>query len=104
MKQDMPLKILLDELEQQLHNAQLWQEIAPSPQLLASEQPFAIDTLEPEQWLQWVFLPRMRALIKAEQPLPKGFAIAPYFEECWRQNGEYATLLVVLTQIDQEGA
>ncbi|MGF1911035.1 YqcC family protein [Vibrio kasasachensis] len=104
MKHDIPLKVLLDELEQQLRDTKLWQDTPPLPQLLTSEQPFALDTLEPQQWLQWIFLPRMRMLIEAKKTLPKGFAIAPYFDECWQHKKELSTLLVVIRQIDQEGA
>lgn len=104
MKQDIPLIALLDELERQLRALGYGQTKQPSDEALASVEPFAIDTLEPQQWLQWIFLPRMRALIKANQPLPSGFSMAGYFEQCWQQQESYSPLLAVIRQIDQEVA
>lgn len=71
----------LNELQIALRLHQLWEENAPSAEKLASQQPFAIDTLSATQWLQWIFIPRMHALLDAEAELPKGFAISPYLEE-----------------------
>ena len=102
MKQDTPLTDLLSELELQLRAAELWQTSSPSLQALASQQPFALDTLEPHQWLQWIFLPRMHALIEAEQALPQGFALTPYFEECWKLQSEYSKIIAVIRHIDSE--
>ncbi|WP_258876037.1 YqcC family protein, partial [Pseudomonas aeruginosa] len=31
-----------------------------APEALASPEPFCVDTLALEQWLQWIFLPRMK--------------------------------------------
>ncbi len=46
---------LLDELEVRLRAAQLWQATPPSSQALVSQEPFAVDTLLPHEWLQWSF-------------------------------------------------
>ena len=53
---------LLIDLEGALRSRLLWDADEPSPEALASTQPFCIDTLDFPQWLQFVFLPRMRAL------------------------------------------
>ena len=102
MKQDIPFIALLDELELQLRVNDYWQDNEPSSQALASTEPFAIDTLEPQQWLQWVFLPRIRAMIEINQPLPSVFSISPYFVECWQHQTQYSPLLAVIRRIDQE--
>jgi uncharacterized protein YqcC (DUF446 family) len=91
---------LLDELEQQLRDHSLWQLMPSCEEALKSREPFAIDTLEPEQWLQWIFIPRMTALIEGLQPVPSGFSIAPYFSECWRDDDK-AALLTVIERIDE---
>lgn len=67
-------------IEQVLRNHQLWQCVAPLPETFESTQPFCMDTLEPHQWLQWVLIPRMHALIDSKHPLPSTLAIAPYYE------------------------
>ncbi len=104
MKQEIPFIALLDELELQLRAIDCWQDNEPSSQALASTEPFAIDTIEPQQWLQWVFIPRIRAMIEINQPLPSGFSMAPYFVECWQQQTQYFPLLAVIRRIDQEVA
>lgn len=70
----------LHQLETQLRKQNLWQSAAPAPDAFASTQPFCMDTLEPFEWLQWVLIPRMHALLDSQQPLPQAFAIAPYYE------------------------
>lgn len=71
----------------------LWEESPPSAEALASTQPFALDTLTATQWLQWIFLPRMHALLDANSELPRRFAISPYLEESLK-NEPYLTPLL----------
>lgn len=58
----------------------LWQSEAPEAAAFDSTQPFFLDTMQPLEWLQWVLIPRMHALLDAEAALPQNFAIAPYYE------------------------
>lgn len=92
---------LIDSLALLMQQLGQWQEIPPSEQALSSQEPFAIDTLAPNEWLQWVFIVRMRELLNQQQPLPSGFAIAPYFEECWKDQPQLAPLLEVVQKIDE---
>jgi uncharacterized protein YqcC (DUF446 family) len=73
-------EILLD-IESELRALQLWQAQVPTAEALASTQPFAIDTLNFAQWLQFIFIPRMYLLIDANAPLPSNCGIAPMAEE-----------------------
>lgn len=54
----------LDELEQALQHVGLWSDTPPTTQQLSSQEPFCVDTMPFEQWLQWLFAPRLRELIK----------------------------------------
>lgn len=74
------LRDQLQLIEALLRQHQHWQETAPHDDAFASDQPFCMDTLEPLEWLQWVLIPRMHQLLDSEMPLPKNFAIAPYYE------------------------
>lgn len=58
-----------------------WQAEPPAPEALRSEQPFAIDTLNFAQWLQFIFIPRMQFLLDQQQDLPRASGIAPMAEE-----------------------
>lgn len=90
---------LLLELEATLHDLGLWAEDVSHPQALASVQPFCIDTLAFEQWLQFVFLPRMHTLLDAGAALPPSCAIAEMGEICFAGDA-HAGLVVLLRAID----
>ena len=72
---------LLTKLEQELKSAGLWQNDLPSQQALNSQQPFAVDTLSFTQWLQFIFITRMRYILIANEPLPNTMAILPAAEQ-----------------------
>lgn len=91
----------LDALEQALRVFDLWDSQAPSAQALASTQPFCVDTLNFPQWLQFIFLPRMRMLCEQAMPLPAKCGVAPMCEEYFRalpRSGK--TLIEPLQTID----
>ncbi|MEF1172347.1 YqcC family protein [Vibrio sinaloensis] len=92
---------LLQQLPLVMRELGLWQQDTPSTEELSSNEPFSVDTLKPEQWLQWVFLPKMTALVEQKMPLPTGFSISPYFEESWKSCPEYAPVLSLLVSIDE---
>jgi len=93
---------LLKELEFTLQRLQLWQEDEPSEAALASTQPFALDTLEFHQWLQFIMLARFRFLIAAGHALPTEVAIYPMATEVYKDKlKEYALLLDVLARLDE---
>lgn len=41
-----------------------------------------------EEWLQWVFIPRMQALLESSSALPNKIAISPYIEEAMKEFDE----------------
>jgi uncharacterized protein YqcC (DUF446 family) len=88
-------------LEAQLRAAGLWSTVAPAAAALASTAPFAADTLRLEQWLQFIFCERLRALLAARAPLPTGSNIAAMAEVCWAGQSGRAELLQCLRQLDQ---
>ncbi|MEZ8825811.1 YqcC family protein [Vibrio amylolyticus] len=101
MTQSAQLFLLLDELQQELNKKQLWQAERPSQAALNSTQPFAVDTLNPEQWLQWIFIPKIRTLIDQNSTLPTGFSIAPYFEQAWQGQPDYRSVVMITQMIDE---
>ncbi|MEZ8544325.1 YqcC family protein [Vibrio splendidus] len=95
------LPLLLQQLEQQMRQCSLWSALPPSDEALASAEPFAIDSLQPEEWLQWIFIVKINAMMDAQMSLPKGFAIHPYFGEVWKSEADKAELLVTILSIDE---
>lgn len=71
-------------IEAELRALDLWSRTEPPEHALQSTQPFAVDTLLFTEWLQFVFLPRMKDLIEADRPLPSTSGIAPMAEEHFR--------------------
>jgi len=76
--------IELINLEQIMRQIDLWSDTVPSLEALNSKEPFAIDTLEFEQWLQFLFIPPMFLLIEQAMPLPTNCDIAPMGEEAFK--------------------
>lgn len=91
---------LLDELEIQLKLVDLWSEQAPSEQALASTVPFACDQMSFSCWLQFIFLPRMRMLISAKQPLPNRIALSPMAEQVWQGHSDMQGVMLTINQLD----
>ncbi len=93
--------LALGRLETALADAELWTEETPPPERMGSPQPFSFDTLSCGQWLQWQFIPRMRALIERGEPLPASCAIHPYAEEALRgHEQDIAEVLLVIRELD----
>jgi uncharacterized protein YqcC (DUF446 family) len=85
---DIPDRIadVLLEVEAALRTGGKWEAVAPSREALSSTTPFCVDTLSFEQWLQWVFLPRMKHILEQSQPLPRRSGILAYAQEYLDEN------------------
>ena len=77
---------ILFRIEQELHRLDLWSECPPAPEAFASTQPFCYDTMAFEQWLQWVFMARIGALLESGGELPLRSQIAPLAELAFQEN------------------
>lgn len=75
------IQSLLMDIEAELRRLQQWDAEPPPPAALASTEPFCVDTLTFAQWLQFIFLPRMRALAAAQQLPPGRCQLTPLAEE-----------------------
>lgn len=100
--QHQALRTQLQQLEAELRALGLWGATPPSEQALASTIPFMYDTLQVEEWLQWVFVPRLHALIDGGQPLPGACSVHPLVEHEWAQRAipQGQAVLRVLVDID----
>ena len=96
------LQLLLRDLEAELVIKQQWATQDMTPKDLVSTEPFAIDKMSFSQWLQFVFLPRMYALVESEASLPDNCSIAPMAEEFFKgQKVEAAAIISRLAAIDR---
>ncbi|MBB6520763.1 YqcC family protein [Pseudoteredinibacter isoporae] len=100
-KQAADMAALLLDLEAALRQLDLWQVEPPSDEALASTQPFCIDTLDFSQWLQFMFIARIRFMLDQQAPLPAVSGITAMAEEVYRQQTHIlAVLSPVLKAID----
>lgn len=90
----------LQQLESALQKFDLWQTTPPAQAAFESTEPFAIDHLNSTEWLQWIFIPRMRALCESEQPLPHNMAITPYIEESLKEHEALEDVLAPLLALE----
>lgn len=84
----------LNAIEFEMRRMAYWQETPPSDQDLSSALPFCYDTLEFPQWLQFIFLRKMRLLLQTGAALPTTCGIAPYAEEYFKQTQKDASVLL----------
>ncbi|MFC3283136.1 YqcC family protein [Litchfieldella rifensis] len=92
----------LRRLEATMKAADMWRMPQPTPEAFDSEQPFCVDTMELPQWLRFVFIARLDALIEAEAPLPENCQVAPAAEVYLKQSqARPSTLLLVVKAIEE---
>lgn len=104
MTQHEQVEPALRSLQQALMQAGHWSESDISAEALASKQPFCLDTMNFSQWLQFVFIPNIQALIDAQQELPclvKGQGLEPMATEFYTKAGADRTILAVICRIDE---
>ena len=89
-------------IERQLRQLGLWAQQAPSVEALASQQPFCVDSLAFEEWLQWIFLPRLKSMLEANAPLPTASGIAAMAEQVFVGRAlEVNGLIAALEEFDR---
>lgn len=94
---------LLLQLEQEMTSVGQWSSERPSAAALQSTQPFCIDTLSFSQWLQFVFIQRLLALVEQELPLPRlpvGQGISPMAEEFYKNQPDCQSVVGIIKQLD----
>ncbi len=96
---------LLAAIELEMSRLDCWQSCAPGQERLLSEVPFCIDTLSFLEWLQWIYVARLRVIIEAGTQLPKGANIYDYAELALSPElKDSSDLLALIRQLDIEMA
>lgn len=89
-------------IERELRLLGWWGAQAPDQEALASQQPFCVDTLAFEQWLQWIFLPKMKQMLEEGAVLPSVSGIQPMAEQVYgAQSVKISALIKRLGEFDQ---
>lgn len=99
------LQTALLELEAAMKAANLWRMPTPEADAFASQQPFCIDTMSLPQWVRFVFVARLNALVDAQAAMPAKCDVAPAMAAYLQQEKVRASdqLLVVraVERVDQ---
>ncbi|MGR4067582.1 YqcC family protein [Billgrantia sp. C5P2] len=96
------LDVALRRLEATMKATNMWRMSAPTPDAYESEQPFCIDTMNLPQWLRFVFIARLDALVEAEAPMPAKCDVAPVVDTYLAQQGTRATDRLLMCKAIEE--
>lgn len=102
IEQKVEVADLMLELEKELRQHELWVDESPSLEQQMSTEPFACDVMPLQQWLQWIFLPRMKAIVESDADVPHACNISAYAEETLAKLEQDTTSVVnIIRQIDE---
>lgn len=88
-----------DEIEAELRKIGFWQSAALRPEQLAFTQAFAMDTMSFAQWLQFIFLPRVREAI-ASNRFPGSSSVGAQAVREFDGDTEAGRLVTLLAEFD----
>lgn len=96
------IRQLLHAIENEMRRIGLWSVTPPPAESFASTQPFCHDRMAFEHWLQWVFIPRMHAVLDSGGPLPERSGIAPLAELTFGETDDAPTreLVALINRFD----
>ena len=89
---------LLLAIETEMRRIDLWESVPPPAEALGSTAPFCYDTLFFHQWLQWVLLARMKALLEDDAGWPARSDISPLAEQALGEQAANTSALLRLIQ------
>ncbi|MEW5754824.1 MAG: YqcC family protein [Pseudomonadota bacterium] len=96
------LRGLLSELEFELRALHFWSIEPPAASALQSQTPFCCDTLLLQEWLQWVFIPRLAKLLDEGRSLPRNCNVHAYATEALKGvELDIGNLLRIIETIDR---
>ncbi|NRD73154.1 YqcC family protein [Shewanella sp. VB17] len=90
----------LRQLESELNAHGLWSKEPPSQEAMISTSPFSCDVMSFENWLQFIFIPKIYALITSNSELPSNIAIAPMAHYVWNVKPHLEALIMILYDLD----
>ena len=88
------------QLENELKAHGLWSKQSPSQDAMANTSPFSCEVMSFENWLQFIFIPKMYVLIASNSELPSNIAIAPMSHHVWNVQPHLGTLIIMFDDLD----
>lgn len=97
------VRALLEGIEAELRLMGAWASVPPPEERLRSTLPFCVDTLSFEEWLQYIFIPRMQQMLAGEQALPRKAGLEAYADVVFRERldstGDLRALLADMDRV-----
>lgn len=93
----------ITQIETEMKKVGMWQQEPLPPEKLDTRAAFGQDKLSFEQWLQFIFIPRVREIITAKGNWPPGSQVSVQAFREWQQWGSedrYNRLLDLLREFD----
>lgn len=93
----------IDAVEAEMKKAGIWSQTSPEPEKLEFTEAFGADKLSFEQWLQFIFVPRVREIIATRGEFPRQSQVSQKAIREWRMWGDLPgvdQLLVELQEFD----
>ena len=93
----------INEIEAEMKKVGMWQKEPLPPEQLDVRAAFGQDKLAFEEWLQFIFIPRVREIIATKGDWPHGSQVSDQAWREWKQWGsedQYDHLLDLLRQFD----
>jgi uncharacterized protein YqcC (DUF446 family) len=91
----------LDQIEAEMRRIGMWQTEPLRPEQLEFTKAFAMDTMPFSQWLEFIFLPRVRVReAVAANSFPKGSSVGPQAVRELDGQPEAEHLLTLLSEFD----
>ncbi len=88
----------IDAIEAELKRLGSWSETPPDPSRLVDPGPFGMNTLAPEEWLQFVLVPRVREVVRTRGNFPSDSQVAVWAVRNFESGAEH--LLDLLRDFD----
>lgn len=89
----------LDEIEAEMRRIGMWQEEPLRPEQMEFTQAFAMDTMAFSQWLQFIFLPRVREAVAANH-FPGSSSVGAQAVREFDGVNEASGLITLLSEFD----
>jgi len=90
----------LDRIEAEMRRLGIWDVPDPGPDALKNGGAFGMNTMSFEQWLRWVFVPRVRKLLETGGPWPTSSDVGIAAMRNFDGQDESSGLVTMLCEFD----
>src|SRR4051794_37140592 len=94
------MRVKADEIEAELKRIGYWQQQPLKPEAYQFKQAFAADTMAFPQWLQFVFLPRVREIAAQRKQVPDASNVGAYAVRELDGDPKADQLVTILSEFD----